>query len=377
MIAQLSNIQQFFAAHMTDVLDWAKHVRPDPERKTAGDAAYVLIDSGLNRYKVSCLSSFVEPPAGAPYQCKALGTVTFDDFAGSKHIIAPKSDATWMEISKHIHVRELTDGLAIARRELAEATPETVGAVRVRVADLASRAQKWGVTVTGLPVAAVTPTTMQEIIDAPANSLSKFGIVDEAILSPENDRKMVSSEGLIRELRTVCDRPFIGAPILFITNPGESITGMAEIMGWCVNVHSDETISAFVTPDHSEPMYRDKLQRRNLAKGIRSNCWDFNERLMAPYRMAGEIDSAHKRADILAGLVEELTERGLRIEEKLEQLEKRIPSQSDAYAKQKEAREANATSVVKRGPGRPSNAEKAARAAAQAAEHPKDDEQAA
>jgi hypothetical protein len=290
MIAQLANLQQFFAAHLSDVLDWGKHVRPDPERKTTGDAAYVLIDTGLNRYKLSCLSSYVEPPAGAPYQCKALGTVTFDDFGGGKHIIAPRGDQTWTDISRHIHVRELTDGLAIARRELAEASPETVGAVRVRVAELVARAQKWGIEAKGLPAAGLlTPQqnaaqslqwTPQELAALPQDKGVPIVTVADVRAGP----------GYGGDASLSRDKPFLGCPIIFITNPGESIAGMTDIIGWCVQVHSDETISAFVTPDHSEPMYRDKLHRRNPARNIRSNCWDFNERLMAPFRMAGEVD---------------------------------------------------------------------------------------
>lgn len=379
MIAQLSNIQQFFAQHMTDVLDWGRHVRPDPEHKTTGDAAYVTIDSGLNRYKLSCLSSYVDPPSGAPYQCKALGTVTFDDFAGSKHIIAPKSDATWAEISKHIHVRELTDGLAIARRELAEASPETVGAVRVRVAELVARAQKWGVEAKGLPALSEVPKTIvapsqwtpEELAElAKPNAPPVFTVRDErasAATTVSTDKPLQFGDSYRRPDGTVdvfmgpvpIDKPFLGCPILFITNPGESITGMTEIPGWCVNVHSDETISAFVTPDHSEPMYRDKMHRRNPAKNIRSNCWDFNEQLMAPYRMAAEVE---------------------RLAERVAELEKAAPDMTRLAEMQKQAHEIKAqanhdaaTQPGKRRPGRPSNAEKEAMAV-KAADRPKDEE---
>lgn len=347
MIAQLSNIQQFFAAHLSDVLDWGKHVRPDPERKTNGDAAYVVIDSGLNRYKLGCLSTYVEPPAGALYQCKALGTVMFDDFTDAgKHIIAPKCDATWAEISNHIHVRELTDGLAIARRELAEASPETVGSVRVRVAELVARAQKWGIEAKGLPAlvevpkaddprmapGAISQWTPQELVamQAKASAPPVFTVADQRA----TEATTFSSDR--------SDKPFLGCPIIFITNPGEAITGMTEIPGWVVNVHTDDMISAFVTPDHSEPMYRDKLQRRNPSRNIRSNCWDFNERLMAPFRMAAEVAA--------------LTER-------LDAMEKRHPAdniklaemQAEATAAAPEAPEAPA----KRGPGRPRKTEAA------------------
>lgn len=362
MIAQLSNIQQFFAAHMSDVLDWGKHVRPDPERKTSGDAAYVLIDTGLNRYKLGCLSTYIDPPAGASYQCKALGTITFDDFGGQKHIIAPKLDATWMEISKHIHVRELTDGLAIARRELAEASPETVGAVRVRVAELVARAQKWGVEAKGLPVLAEVPKTA-----APSSQWPP-----EEPAGPSEMRAKSESEAFAEApvpelvgkttfpIRSSIDKPFLGCPIIFITNPGEAVAGMTEIIGWCVNVHSDEAISAFITPDHSEPSYRDKLARRNPAKNIRSNCWDFNERLMAPFRMADQIADLGKRID---GTLDRLFELEQKVGGKDNLAAAKRQSDAIKAQAQHDAAEANPASAdepaAKRGPGRPRKVEAA------------------
>lgn len=362
MIAQLANIQQFFAAHLSDVLDWGKHVRPDPERETTGDAAYVVIDSGLNRYKLSCLSTYIEPPAGASYQCKALGTVTFDDFGGQKHIIAPKLDATWIDISKHIHVRELTDGLAIARRELAEASPETVGAVRVRVAELVARAQKWGVEARGLPALAEVPKEaglgrMEHLIEYQEFPTSLAASVASELEAGGLGHVVSVPLGVSG---AATDKPFLGCPIIFITNPGEAVAGMTEIIGWCVNVHSDETISAFITPDHSEPSYRDKLTRRNLAKNIRSNCWDFNERLMAPFRMADQAAELHKRID---GTLDRLFELEQKVGGKDNLAAAKQQSDAIKATAQDDMAQAQTASAdeppAKRGPGRPRKVEAA------------------
>ena len=41
--------------------------------------------------------------------------------------------------------RELTDALAAARRELAEAAPDKAVAIRMKLNDLAAKAKKWNV----------------------------------------------------------------------------------------------------------------------------------------------------------------------------------------------------------------------------------------
>ncbi len=116
MIAQIQGLKYFVANQLSDVVDWPKHVRVD-EKKTTGDHAFVDIATPFNRYKMAICSSYIEPPPGAPLACKSLGTVTFDDLADNKHIVGPKADLTWTDISKYVHVRELTDALAAARRE--------------------------------------------------------------------------------------------------------------------------------------------------------------------------------------------------------------------------------------------------------------------
>jgi hypothetical protein len=157
MLSQLQNLQTFIANHLVDVIDWRRHVQLDPEYKSTGDVSHILITTPFNRYRMALGTSYSEAPAGAPIACKALGWIAFDDSAANKHIVGPKADLTYMDISKYIHVRELTDALAAARHEVAEAGPEKVGAARMRLADIADKAKKWGIQakVPDGPVAAV------------------------------------------------------------------------------------------------------------------------------------------------------------------------------------------------------------------------------
>jgi hypothetical protein len=132
VLSQLQNLQTFVGNHLADVIDWRRHVVPDPEYKLTGEVAHILITTPFNRYRMGLGTSLSEAPAGAPITCKALGWVAFDDFAANKRFLGAKADLLYADISKHIHVRELTDALAAARREVAEAAPEKVGLARRR-----------------------------------------------------------------------------------------------------------------------------------------------------------------------------------------------------------------------------------------------------
>jgi hypothetical protein len=74
--------------------------------------------------------------------------------------------------------------------------------------------------------------------------------------------------------------PWIGCPAIFITNPGEQISGMQTIPGHIVRIQPDGRICMFLTADNSEPIYRDNLHRRGSPAGNgrvhQFNCWDFN-----------------------------------------------------------------------------------------------------
>ncbi len=267
MIAQIQGLKYFVANQLSDVVDWPKHVRVD-EKKTTGDHAFVDIATPFNRYKMAICSSYIEPPPGAPLACKSLGTVTFDDAAGNKRIVGPKADLTWTDISKHIHVRELTDALAAARRELAEGT-----GTNAKLAEVAERAKKWGVAAK-VPDGFTTPIAMIQESELIGSGLSQADI--DIVLDGCKAPALVKQA----EAPASRDAPWLGAPIFFITNPGEQIGGMQEIVGWCVKVYSHDRISVFMTPDHSEPSYRDNLPRRGSPAGNgrmhQFNCWDFN-----------------------------------------------------------------------------------------------------
>jgi hypothetical protein len=284
MISQLANIQAFVTKQLIDVIDWGRDVRPDSEHKTTGDAAYIMIKTPHNRYKLAILSSYIDPPSGAPVECRSLGTVVFDDPADSKYIVGPKSDAVYSEISKHIHVREYTDAIAAVRRELAEAPAPTrsedgsikydaAQAARGKLAELIGKAKPWGIEAQAPPLAA-SQWTKEELAGF---DQSRPAIVTHvAERGPAVPPLVLVGGG---------EKPWLGMPVLFITNPAEQISGMQHIPGWCVKVMSDDRISMFMTPDHSEPSYRDGLPRRGSPAGNgrvhQYNCWDVNPEFTA------------------------------------------------------------------------------------------------
>lgn len=288
MLSQLQNLQAFVANHLSDIVDWNRHVRPDAEQKTSGDHAFIVIQTGLNTFKLSCASAYVDPPPGAPYQCKALGTVQMVDRAGDRIITGPKNDATWADISKHLHVRELTDALSVARRELAEAGPTTRDAARVKLAGLVEKGQKWGIA-GQMPEGVTIPFPA-----LPADPLVSLPLVTQA--EGEATRTGEPSPGAPTSEGFAGPAPYLGAPILYISNPGEQISGMMEMAGTIVKVLSHDHVSILVTPDHSEPFYRDKVARRGApdsnGRPHKHNCWDFNPRALdAERRLIDRMDA--------------------------------------------------------------------------------------
>lgn len=310
-LAQIQNLQAFFITEMSDVIDASKHVSPDPKHKQSGDMAHVLIKTPFNEYEMSVRSTYIEPPPGAPFECRSLGTVTFDDVAGSKHVVGPKSDKTYSEISKYIHEREYKDAVAAARRELAEASPEMVSAARVKLVGLAERAVKWGIKVhvPAAPADLAAPPTQVRMIDketaaelfpsAPGKPVddaphpstdSSFSSALISALSKNPYRsEAVGQVGEISKIISPSTKPngmtpWLGCPIVFVTNPGEAVSGMSEIPGWVVKVHSADRVSIFITPDNSEVAFRDNLPRRGSPAGNgrthQHGCWDFNPEVL-------------------------------------------------------------------------------------------------
>ncbi len=292
MIPQMQNIRQFVQKDLSDIIDPTAHVVPETlsngEQRSNGDAAYVQIRTPYNRYSLAVLSAYAAIPAGAPPNCKQLGAVIFDDAAGNKHLMEPKGDAVYAQISKHIHVRELTDALAATRRQLAEAGPAEADRLRTKLAELAARAEKWGIKakMPEGPAIMIAPDGFTE--NESVQDLRSAGLkVEPAEISGAGANYL----GVMITPPPFSDAPapFIGAPIVYVTNPGEQVGGMGEIPGWCVKALPGDYISCFITPDHSEPSYKDKLPRRGSPAGNgrvhRFNCWDFNPHWLAQQEM--------------------------------------------------------------------------------------------
>jgi len=269
-VAQLQNLRSFAHLHLADVVDWARDVRVD-EKATTGDQAFVVIKTPYNSYKMSVLSSYITPPPGAPTMCSSLGTVTFDDLAGDKHVVGPKADNTYNEISAHIHQREYTDALAICRRDLAEAPKDRVPIVRAKLAGLIAGAKKWGVKVSAADELAAT------VAEVPVNVAPKLEELAQTAVPPIEDADLRPSPHIIygriygRPEAPVTGEAFVGMPVIFVTNPGEQINGMQEIPGTIVAINDDK-VAVFVTPANSEPRYYDRLPRRSAIHKF--NCWD-------------------------------------------------------------------------------------------------------
>ncbi len=317
MIAQIQGLQYFIANQLSDVVQWQSHVRTDDDKyprsgdgkvQYSGDQAHILITTPYNRYRMSIISAYLEPPPGAPVACKSLGTVTFHDLADGKRIVGPKADLTWTDISKHIHVRELTDALAAARRELAEGTGSAG-----RLIDLGERAKKWGIAVKVPEDVVKLPYPGYPDAPAPPSAPERF-------VSPGNVNQIPTVDVTSPASR---DAPWLGAPIIFVTNPGEQIGGMQEIVGWCVKVYSHDRISVFMTPDHSEPSYRDNLPRRGSPAGNgrvhQFNCWDFNPEALRQASRIRHLEEA----------IEKMAEEGNRDREEMAQLAARVAALDD------------------------------------------------
>lgn len=292
LISQAQNIRQFVTTHLTDVIDPTRHFRDDPDRATTGDQAFAIIRTPFNSYQLSVASAYITPPAGAPQECKQLGTVTFLHSATGQRIVGPKADKTWRDISRVIHEAELADGLADAKRALAEAAPHEVASCRVKLAELAERAKKWGIE------AKLPPVPVD--FEAPGNWTPQ----EQAALQTDkppivyNDPRHIPASQTVHPIDSASDAPapYIGAPIIYITNPGEQISGMQEIPGHVVKVHSPDRITICITPDTSEICYKTNLPRRGSDAGNghvhKYNCWDFNPGWLAEWERVAALEKA-------------------------------------------------------------------------------------
>src|ERR1700739_3162518 len=108
MISQPANLKQFVAGFLGGIVDWQQHVKvlgKEDGFTESGDQAHITIKTPYNKYKMSMLSAYMEPPMGAPVQCKSLGTVEFEDSLEQVHLVEARSDAAYARISLHIKTR--------------------------------------------------------------------------------------------------------------------------------------------------------------------------------------------------------------------------------------------------------------------------------
>jgi hypothetical protein len=240
---------------------------------------------------------------------------------------APSHDLLYADVSKHIHVRELTDALAAARREVAEAGSEKAGAARVRLAEVAERAKKWGIEakVPEGPIAAIPPTPAPQAV-APSHPAAP----------PETP-----ATGVALITASSADVPWIGCPVLFIANPGERICGMQEIAGHVVRVQPDGRISMLVTADTSEPVLRDNLHRRGSPAGDgrvhEFNAWDFNPGFERERRRVRDLEEA----------VEKMVDEGNRDRESIRALQQAVADLTARMAPVESLEPANAKAPEK------------------------------
>jgi hypothetical protein len=315
MLSQSQSLKVYVAAHLSDVIDWNRDVKEDAN--STPDLARVTIRTLHNEYKLALGSSYAEPPAGAHIDCRSRGWIDFYDPAANKRIIVPKSDLAWMEIAKHVCERELTDGLAAERRNLAEANPETAGLVRVKLLELAAKAKKWGieVKVPDEPMPAVAPPQPTPAV-APSQAV-------------QSAPKMKWDEGTgwspMPAVPPAPGAPWLGAPVIFITNPGERISGMQEIPGHIVKIYDGGKVCVFITADNSEPIYRDGLFQRGTSAGNgrlhEFNCWDFNPTFV---RLFEDVTAFRQKAEEADRTIADLTAKQATTESALADLMARM-----------------------------------------------------
>ncbi len=302
MLSQLANLQGFVNSKLSDVINWQQHVRPandimtktwlerDYQRETTGDRAYIAIKTPFNAFWMSSLGTYVEPPAGAPTECRSLGTIA-------------RNDATFHKIAEHVRTRELIENIKDTRRQLAENPPTPQ--LKSKWDTLLIKAKERGLDITSFD--------------------SNFKMPDMAVINSElAERNAPLPHAAVTDAKDP-DGLYVGCPVLFITNPGEHISGMFEIPGIVTKTHGQGRIAGIFFPDHSEVMHRDYVYHRTGP--IKSNCWDFNpwykEQIFATNARYAELDQRMRAIEEMAVSNEPMaTEKALIAE--VAKLEKRI-----------------------------------------------------
>lgn len=328
MLTQLSNLQNFINNHLRDVVDWRKNVLPanDPslkdkverslQRETTGDQAHVVICTDYNKYYLAAVSVYVDPPMGAPLECRTLGTVMFEELTSDAPVrfIRPRQDQTFIDIARQVRKSELKSCIADVRRQLAECdNDEQRKILSGRLPALAAKAKEYGVEIVGLPIPAAETTMPQVEV---GEVISQVKVARDTVQRLENDRQHFVNT-------PVSDDLYVGCPIIYVTNPGEAIAGQREIPGVVNKIYAGDRISGCFFPDHSEVMHKDNLVRRGGL--VHFNCWDYNP----GYLRMIEIVQKLKQYETLVQSISVLDEKYLKLNDLVMELAtapQKIPS---------------------------------------------------
>jgi hypothetical protein len=272
VLNKINDIREFALHHLADIPHNVR-VEPDPERVSNGFEGHGVVVTQFNKYKMSAFSSHLPAPAGAPAECASLGTVIFFDPIDDTRVIGPRGDRVLLDVSRRIHHREFSDAIAVARRELAEAGPDVVKAAQSKLGGLVSAGAKWG-------VSGSVPMAPPEAAK-PAEAVPVAVEIEKASLAPSMPTIHVSAPPPLAPSDPNHLAPFVGAPAIFIANPGEQIAGVNELAATIVRVHPDGVhVGLLIFIDDSETVHRVKIVRRGSDAGNgrvhTTNCWDFN-----------------------------------------------------------------------------------------------------
>jgi hypothetical protein len=303
MLNRLHDIREISNRFLADVVDVTTAVRPDPQRASNFMEGHAEIVTPFNRYRLSTYSPHGLQPPGAPSECASLGSVLFNDPATDVTILGARSDRTLLDISRHVHHRELHDAIALARRELAEAGPDAVKPAQSKLSDLVSRAAKYGLTVDAVPMAPPTKTAALPAVasTAPPAPMAAAPAVVSSPVAPAMP----------------ADEPMIGLPITFICNPGEGAAGMTTVPGVVTRVWHNGQIGLQMFVDDHEIQHRPKVHRRGTDAGggrvHQTGCWapaPWHEALVSENRQLSErISVLADKLDAVIAENEKLVER--------------------------------------------------------------------
>jgi hypothetical protein len=265
MLSRVHDVREIANKFLADVIDVTRSVQPDPQRPSDFMQGHAELKTLFNTYRLSSYSPHGSQPAGAPAECASLGTVVFHDPLNDITIMGSRSDRTLLDISRHVHHREYTDAISVARRELAEAKPDAVKLAQAKLSDLVARAAKWGITIDAVPMA---PSVKAAPVSPPASGPVQAMHVIPAATAAAAPAVSVKS----------VHEDMLGLPIVFIHNPGEGSAGMTTVPGTVTRVWDNGQIRLQMFPDDHDVQHKPKVHRRGAdAGGGRVHihgCWD-------------------------------------------------------------------------------------------------------